>query len=111
MGTKGLRIRFAPEAARFIANLHPENRKIIRQAVDQIRRNPYSGHGLQEELSGFKSLKSKRYRIIHKIDERGSSVDVYFVGHRRDVYEQFRVLLRSLKQASRSSKKRHDPWP
>jgi mRNA interferase RelE/StbE len=96
MGMKGLRIRFAPEAARFIANLHPENRKIIRQAVDQIRRNPYSGHDLQEELSGFKSFKSKRYRIIYKVEEGRSSVDIYLVGHRRDVYEQFRVLLRSL---------------
>jgi len=94
---KGLRIRFAPEAAKFIANLHPENRKIIREAVDQIRRNPHSGHDLQEELSGFKSFKSKRYRIIYKVDEGGSSVDIYLVGHRRDVYEQFRVLLRRLK--------------
>ena len=94
---KGLSIRFAPEAAKFIANLHPEHRKIIRQAVDQIRRNPYLGHDLQEELSGFKSFKSKRYRIIYKVDEGGSSVDIYLVGHRRDVYEQFRVLLRRLK--------------
>jgi len=97
MGMKGLRIRFAPEAAGFIANLHPENRKTIREAVDQIRRNPYSGHDLQEELSGFKSFRSKRYRIIYKVDERGSSVDIYLVGHRRDVYEQFGVLLKSLK--------------
>jgi mRNA-degrading endonuclease RelE of RelBE toxin-antitoxin system len=97
MGMKGLRIRFAPEAARFISNLHPENRKILRQAVDQIRRNPYSGYDLQEELSGFKSFKSKRYRIIYKIEEGGNSVDIYLVGHRRDVYEQFRVLLRRLK--------------
>lgn len=97
MGMKDLRIRFAPEAARFIANSHPENRKIIREAVDQIRRNSYSGHDLQEELSGFKSLKSKRYRIIYKVDEGGTSVDIYLVGHRRDVYEQFRVLLKSLK--------------
>jgi len=97
MGMRDLRIRFSPEAARFIAKVHPENRKIIRQALDQIRRNPYSGHDLQEELSGFKSFKSKRYRIIYKVEERSSSIDIYVVGHRRDVYEQFRVLLKSLK--------------
>jgi len=60
MGMKGLRIRFAPEAAKFIANLHPENRKIIREAVDQIRRNPHSGHDLQEELSGFQILQIQK---------------------------------------------------
>ena len=96
MGMKDLRIRFSPEAARFIAKLHPENRKIIRQALDNIRRNPYSGHDLQEELSGFKSVRSKRYRIIYKVDELSNCIDVYLVGHRRDVYEQFRVLLRRL---------------
>ena len=93
---KDLRIRFSPEAARFIAKLHPENRKIIRQALDNIRRNPYSGHDLQEELSGFKSVRSKRYRIIYKVEELSNVIDVYLVGQRRDVYEQFRVLLRRL---------------
>jgi mRNA-degrading endonuclease RelE of RelBE toxin-antitoxin system len=97
MGMKDLRIRFTPEAARFIAKLHLESRKTVRQALDQIRRNPYSGHDLQEELSGFKSVKSKRYRVIYKVEERSSSVDVYVVSHRRDVYEQFRALLKSLK--------------
>ena len=69
MGMKDLGIRFSPEAARFIAKLHPESRKIIRQALGNIRRNPYSGHDLQEELSGFKSVRSKRYRIIYKVEE------------------------------------------
>jgi mRNA interferase RelE/StbE len=93
---KGFRIRLTPEAARFIAKLHPENRKIIRQALDEIRQNPHSGYELQEEFSGFKSFRSKRYRVIYKVDELGYSIDVYLVGHRRDVYEQLGVLLRRL---------------
>jgi len=93
---KGFGIRLTPEAARFIAKLHPENRKIIRQALDEIRQNPLSGYDLQEELSGFKSFRSKRYRVIYKVDELGHSIDVYLVGHRRDVYEQLGVLLRRL---------------
>ena len=93
---KGFIIRLTPEAARFVAKLHPENRKIIRQALDAIRQHPYSGYDLQEELSGFNSFRSKRYRIIYKVDEFGQSIDVYLVGHRRDVYEQLGVLLRRL---------------
>lgn len=96
MGMKSLKIRLTPEAARFVAKLHPENRKIIRQALDEIRRNPHSGYDFQEELSGFKSFRSKRYRIIYKVDEVGHSIDVYLVGHRRDVYEQLGLLLRKL---------------
>lgn len=97
MGMKDMRIRFAPEAARFIAKVHPETRKMIRATLDQIRRNPAWGYDLQEDLSGFKSAKSKRHRIIYKLDELNNSIDVYVVGHRRDVYEQFRALLKSKK--------------
>jgi mRNA-degrading endonuclease RelE of RelBE toxin-antitoxin system len=93
---KGFRIRLTPEAAGFIAKLHPENRKIIRQALDEIRQNPHSGYDLQEELSGFNSFRSKRYRVIYKVDELRHFIDVYLVGHRRDVYEQLGVLLRRL---------------
>jgi mRNA interferase RelE/StbE len=93
---RGFRIRLTPVAAGFIAKLHPENGKIIRQALDEIRRNPHSGYDLQEELSGFKSFRAKRYRVIYKVDEVGHSIDVYLVGHRRDVYEQLGVLLRRL---------------
>ena len=93
---KGSLIRFTPIAAGFIAKLPPENRKIIPQALDEIRLNPHSGYDLQQELSGFNSFKAKRYRVIYKVDEAGQSVDVYLVGHRRDVYEQLGVLLRRL---------------
>ena len=96
MGLKGFKIRLTPEAARFIAKLDSENRKTIRQALDEIRQQPYLGYDLQEELSGFRSVRSKRYRIIYKVDDPGKSIDVYLVGHRRDVYEQLGVLLRRL---------------
>lgn len=68
----------------------------IHEMEEQIRRNPASGYDLQEDLSGFKSAKCKRHRIIYKLDELNNSIDVYVVGHRRDVYEQFRALLKSL---------------
>jgi mRNA interferase RelE/StbE len=96
MGMKAFKIRLTLTAASFIAKLHPENRKIIRQSLDEIRLNPYSGYDLQEELSGFKSFRSKRYRVIYKVDELEHFIDVYLVGHRRDVYEQLGALLRRL---------------
>jgi len=45
------------------------------------------------ELSGFRSLKSRRYRIIYKVNEADSSIDIYYVGPRKDVYNTFRELL------------------
>jgi len=47
-------------------------------------------------LSGFKSYKLKRYRVIYKFSEEDNVVQVYYIGHRRDVYEQFQTLLKKL---------------
>ena len=94
---KEYRVRFTPEAAQCISRLHPDHRRIIRDALDQLRHEPYAGDDLQEELAEFKSLKPKRFRIICTVDDDQQMVKVYYVGHRRDVYDQFRLLLNKLK--------------
>lgn len=95
---KKLKVRFTPEAARLFSRLHPENNKIIKEALNELRQNPYIGDDLQEELSGFKSYKPKRYRILYNINEDKKAIQVYYIGHRRDVYEQFRLLLNKLQK-------------
>ena len=90
------KIRFTPEAARLFSKLHPENKKLIKLALSELMKAPYSGHNLQEELSGFKSYRSKRYRVLYKVNEDEHIIEVYFVGHRKDIYEQFRRLLNQL---------------
>lgn len=93
---KNLKIRLTPEAARLLSKFHPESKKLIKSALQEIQKEPFIGNDLQEELFGFKSYKSKRYRIIYKINEENQIIEVYYVGHRRDVYEQFRRLLNQL---------------
>jgi mRNA-degrading endonuclease RelE of RelBE toxin-antitoxin system len=94
---KEYRIRFTPEAGQCISRLHPEHKKIIRKALEQLRREPYAGDDLQEELAEFRSFKPKRFRIIYTIDQEHRIIQVYYVGHRKDVYDQFRLLLEKLK--------------
>lgn len=89
------RIKFTPEAARLLAKLHPDNKKVIKNELKILRENPDIGGDLQEELSGFKSYKIKRYRIIYKLIEEKRNIHIYYIGHRSDVYEQFQVLLNS----------------
>lgn len=93
---KTYRFRFTPEARRLISHLHPENKKQIKKALSQIQKNPNLGDDLQEELSGFKSFKPKRYRILYQVDETDKIVDIYYVGHRKDVYDAFRRLLKQM---------------
>jgi mRNA interferase RelE/StbE len=97
---KKFKMRFTPEASRLLSKLHPENKMLIKQALNDLRQNPYLGNDLQEELYEFKSFKIKRYRIIYNIDEATNSIQIFYVGYRRDVYEEFRLLLNKLQKPS-----------
>ena len=87
------KMRFSPESSRLLSKLHPEKKKLIKRALTELRQNPYMGKNLHEELSGFKSLRLKQYRIIYNIDEENKFIQVYHIGRRRDVYEQLKRLL------------------
>jgi len=88
---KSYKIKFTPEAARLTAKLHPDNKKMIKTGLKTLQENPNIGGNLQEELSGFKSYKLKRYRIIYRMIEDENIINIYYIGHRRDVYEQFHI--------------------
>ena len=51
------------------------------------------GTELTGELDGYCSYRIRRYRIIYRVNEEESCVEVYHVGHRRDVYQTLRSLL------------------
>lgn len=70
-----------------------ETKGLIRASLDEVTLDPFKGSELQRELSGFRSLKPKRFRVIYKVNEVESLIEVYYVGPRRDVYESFRELL------------------
>jgi len=89
----GYRIRYRPEAARLIATLPPETKRLLRSAIEALRVNPEKGTDLVGEYLGYRSLHVRRYRVIYRWNELTSSVEVFHVGHRRDVYETLRTLL------------------
>ena len=96
---KKWKMRFTPEASRLIAKLHPENKKQLKQALNGLRQNPYTGKDLLAELFGFKSLRLKRYRVIYTVSEEENYIEIYYIGRRSDVYEQFRRLLTELQKS------------
>jgi mRNA interferase RelE/StbE len=84
-------MKFTPEASRILSRFHPEIKKLIKQALN-------AGTDLQEELWGFKSFKLKRYRVLYNINEEENIIQIFHIGHRKDVYEQFNRLLNELKK-------------
>lgn len=89
------RVRFTPESSRLIAKLPPEIKKLVRSAIDDLRQDPYRGSELAGEFTGYRSLKIRRYRVIYRVNEEDLFLEIYHVGHRRDVYETLRLLLQS----------------
>jgi mRNA-degrading endonuclease RelE of RelBE toxin-antitoxin system len=97
---KSSRVRYTPEAARLIGGLPPEIKRLIRSAIEELRKDPQKGYELSGEFAGDYSFKPGRYRIIYRVNyrvnEEESAIEIYHVGHRREVYETFRALLDSL---------------
>ena len=94
---KTWRIRATLEASRLISTLHPETKKQLKQSLNELQHNPYIGKDLQEELSGFKSLRQNNYRIIYNINDEKKIIQIFYIGRRKDIYEQFRKLLTDFK--------------
>lgn len=95
---KKWKMRFTLESSRLLSKLHPENKKRIKEALTELRQNPYTGKDLQEELSGFKSLRLKQYRVIYSVIEDENIIHIYHIGRRRDVYQQLKLLLAELQK-------------
>ena len=85
--------RYTPKCARLIAKLPPEIKRLVRSTIDALLAKPKMGTELTGELDGYRSYRVRRYRIIYRINEEDSCIEVYHVGHRRDVYETLRSLL------------------
>jgi len=88
------RVRYTPEAAERLRKLHPEVKQEIRQAIRTLQNTPLTGHPLQQELSGFRSFRVRTYRIIYGLNDEARTIDVVFVGQRRNVYEALLSFLR-----------------
>lgn len=85
--------RYTPEAVARIRKLHPEVKRRARAAIDSLVKTPLGGHGLHDELAGLRSYRFSKYRIIYRINEKESSIDILLVGPRRDIYEELRERL------------------
>lgn len=87
------RPRYTPEAAARVRSLHPEIKKVIREGIRTLLDDPLAGSALHFELSGFMSFRTRKYRIIYRLNHEESALEILYVGPRRDIYEEFRTLL------------------
>jgi mRNA-degrading endonuclease RelE of RelBE toxin-antitoxin system len=94
------RLIYSATSSKQIKKLHPHLKPIVKARIEQISSDPYIGKLLERELSGYLSFRAKRYRIIYKVQEATKTIEIHYIGHRKDIYETFGDQLRKLKERS-----------
>jgi len=81
-----------PNAAKELRKLDGQNQARIRQALGELAVDPWKT-GKPLHPSDFWSVRSGDYRAIYEINTEKNQVIVFFVGHRKKVYDDFSKLL------------------
>jgi len=86
---KKFKLLYSETSRKQIRSLHPDLKPHIKSKIEQISEHPFIGKCLEKELSGYLSLRAKRYRIIYKIREHKRVIEIHYIGHRKDIYQLF----------------------
>jgi mRNA-degrading endonuclease RelE of RelBE toxin-antitoxin system len=87
------RLRMPAEAAVLVQGLHPDIKRKVRGALDEILAEPEVGKSLQRELAGLRSYRIGRLRLIYRVTARGV-IEVVALGPRSVIYEETLRLVR-----------------
>jgi mRNA interferase RelE/StbE len=91
------KLRVPDDIASLIRGMHPLLKRRIKSALKEICNDPRSGSALKEELSGLRSFRIKRFRIIYKVSSK-KEVSIVALGPRKYIYEEtFRIIQKSKK--------------
>jgi len=86
------RVLLHPKAARFLVKADASVRDQAKQSLRDLENSP-ERKGERLKHSQFWRIRVGDYRAIYEIDEEKKTVIVLFIGHRRDVYDEFSRLI------------------
>jgi mRNA interferase RelE/StbE len=87
--------------AAVIRSLHPDLKRSVRAAIDEITANPECGEPLRGDLEGYRKYKVRRFRIVYAVDTRKRAVRIMAVAHRQEIYEELASQLKEARQTRR----------
>jgi mRNA interferase RelE/StbE len=80
------RLKITDDVAALIRGLHPDLKRKLRSALDDILEEPTIGKLLRDELAGLRSCRVGRFRIVYRV--AGNVIEVVAVGPRAMIYEE-----------------------
>ncbi|MEK6817428.1 MAG: type II toxin-antitoxin system RelE/ParE family toxin [Nanoarchaeota archaeon] len=75
------------KAQKFFNKLDNSIKKLISIKIDKLKLNPELGKPLVGNLSGLRSLRVEKYRVLYEIKKSQLIIYVLEMGHRKDVYD------------------------
>ncbi len=81
-----------PKAARFLKKADASLRDQVKQCLRELENSP-ERRGERLKQSQFWRVRVSDYRAIYEIDRERKMVIILFIGHRKDVYDDFSRLL------------------
>ena len=91
------RFRVSDHAAVVFRTLHPQIKRKLKAAFQTISTDPFAGKALTEELSGLRSFRVSRFRVIYRIGQ-DKMIEIVTVGPRERIYEEtYRLIQKSEK--------------
>ncbi len=87
------RVVYSEASVKQVRSLHPSIKAVVKSRIEELHEDPYVGKPLERELAGYCSYRAKRFRIIYKIDHPTKTVQIHYVGRRKDVYELLKETL------------------
>ena len=91
------KLRVPDEVAELVRGMHPHLKRKIKASLQMILSDPESGKALKDELSGLRSFRVSRFRIVYRISS-ARQIEIVAIGPRERIYEEtFRLLRRERK--------------
>ena len=85
-----------------IRRLPPDLKRQVREAIDDVLKNPEAGKSLSEDLAGYRSYRIGRYRLVYRIESDRLVLEA--IGPRSDIYERLVLEIGRAKIRERSAK-------
>ena len=87
------RLRIPGDVAHLVRGMHPELKRKIRGVLEIISATPDSGKALKDELSGLRSFRVGKFRVVYEVSRR--TVELVATGPRSKIYEETFRLIRT----------------
>ena len=81
-----------PKAARFMEKAHPSLKKRLKDSLKELEESP-EDKGERLTNTPFWRLRIGDYRAIYEIDKPERKILILYIGHRKNVYDDFSRLL------------------